>query len=358
MSGASLSDFVTLILVGGVLVASAFLGEGTFLRRALAVLAVMLCTTVLVCGLLRAVPGDAVENILGEQAPRESRVALARELGFVDAAGNPRGAVAQIGGFVRGAGSALVLAVTPASWEPALSTWLPPEPRSFRTREPVRRVVLARLPATALLGGAAILIAIVLGLGLGAVAAWQRGKWLGSVAEGIVLVGAAVPRFWLAPLLILVFSLRLRVLPPSGSDEGLRSLVLPALSLGTALAALLARMMRGSLLDVLTAPHVRTARAKGLHEAAVVTRHGLRLALAPVVTVLGLQVGGVLAGAVVTEKIFAWPGMGLLLLESVRRLDVPVMQGVVLVTALTTALATLAAEAVVRILDPRLRRMS
>lgn len=348
-------DVVTVAFAIAVLVSSALLGDDSMARRALAVVAVMLGTTMLVALLLRAVPGDPVESILGEQASNESRTALARELGLVDDDGHPLGAVAQTGRFIRGTGSALVLALAPAPWEPALAALLAPEPRSFRTREPVRSVVLARLPNTLLLAGAAMLIAVLTGVGLGALAAWRRGRALGTLAEAFALFGVAMPRFWLAPLLILVFSLKLRLVPPSGAGEGLLSLVLPAITLGTALAALLARMTRASLLEVIHADFVRTARAKGLSEPIVIGRHALRTALLPVVTVVGLQVGGLLAGAVVTEKVFGWPGIGLLMLESIRKLDVPVVQGVVLVVAMGTALATLATEALLRVLDPRMR---
>jgi peptide/nickel transport system permease protein len=343
-------DVVTLALAVGVIVASALLGDGTLARRALAVVAVMLGTTMLVALLLRAIPGDPVESILGEQASPEARAALSQELGL------DRGVVEQTAQFVRGSASSLVLALTPTSWQPALAPHLADEPRSFRTREPVRTVVLARLPKTLLLSGAALLLAIVIGVGLGTLAAWRRGRVIGGLAEAFALVGVAMPRFWLAPLLILVFALHLRVVPPSGADEGLRSLILPAISLGTALAALLARMTRSSLLDVLHADYVRTARSKGLRERDVVTKHALRTALLPVITVVGLQMGGLLAGAVITEKVFAWPGVGLLMLDSIKKLDVPVVQGVVLVVAMGTALATLLAEALVRVLDPRYAR--
>ncbi len=348
-------DVVTIAVVAGVITASAFAGDRTLPRRALAVLAVMLGTMVLVSALLRAVPGDPVESILGEQAPPESRAALARELGLVDGDGEPVGLVAQVGGFVRGAASSFVLAVTPPGWRDGVGAHLAPEPRSFRTRRPVREVIAARLGNTVKLAAAALVVALACGIGLGTLAAWRRGRVIGSLAEAFALAGVAVPRFWLAPLLILVFSLKLRLVPPSGADEGLRSLVLPALSLGTAMAALLARMTRSSLLETLSADHVRTARAKGLSEAAVVGKHALRSAMVPVVTVIGLQMGGLLAGAVITEKVFAWPGIGLLMIESIHKLDVPVVQGVVLVTACGTAVATLAADAAVRLLDPRLR---
>lgn len=348
-------DVVTMSAALGVIVLSALLGDASMARRALSLLAVVLGTTMLVSLLLRAVPGDPIDNILGEQASNESRQALARELGLIDEDGQPLGVMAQTARFVRGAGSALALALAPPSWERSLAPHLAPEPRSFRTREPVRSVVLARLPKTLLLTGSALLIAIVTGVGLGVLAAWRQGQVLGNLAEAIALFAIAMPRFWLAPLLIILFSLWLRLVPPSGASEGLLSLVLPAFTLGTGLAALLARMTRGSLLDVKHADFVRTARAKGLSEPVVIGKHALRTALLPVVTLIGLQVGGLLAGAVVTEKVFAWPGIGLLMLESIRRLDVPVVQGVVLVVATGTTLATLVAEALVHILDPRER---
>jgi peptide/nickel transport system permease protein len=348
-------DIVTIAVAGAIMVASALLGDASFVRRAFAVVAVMLGTTLLVALLLRAVPGDPVDSILGDQASDASRAALAHELGLVDDKGRALGALASSARFVRGSGSALVLALVPTSWAPHIAPHLAPEPRSFRTREPVRTVVLARLPKTLALAGAAMLIAIVLGTGLGALAAWRRGRVIGTLAEAFALFGVAMPRFWLAPLLILVFSLQLRLVPPSGAEHGLASLVLPAITLGTALAALLARMTRSSLLDVIHADFVRTARAKGLSEPHVLGKHALRTALLPVVTLIGLQAGGLLAGAVVTEKVFAWPGVGLLMLESIRKLDVPVVQGIVLVVALGTASATLAAEAIVRVLDPRMR---
>ncbi|MBI1944332.1 MAG: ABC transporter permease [Deltaproteobacteria bacterium] len=351
-----LLDLLTLAAVALVLAASAWLGHHTAPRRALAVLATALGAMVVVSGLLRVVPGDPAAVILGEQAPAETRQALAFELGLVDEQGAPLGLVPQLGRFVRGAGAAVVLAAAPASTEETLASWLPDEPRSYRTREPVRTVIARRLGPTALLAGSAMLIAVIAGLGLGAAAAVWRGRRVGALAEGLSLLGAAVPRFWLGPLLILVFALALRWLPPSGADAGWRSLVLPAISLGAALAALLARTTRSALLEVLGEDYIRTARAKGLPPSAVVTRHALRAAAVPIVTVIGLQVGGLLAGAIVTEKVFAWPGMGTLLLESIRRLDVPVVQGVVLVTAVGAALATLGVEEAVRVLDPRLRR--
>ncbi|MCC7072680.1 MAG: ABC transporter permease [Deltaproteobacteria bacterium] len=338
------------------MVAAAALGHSSAPRRVLAVLATALGATVLVSGLVRAVPGDPATIILGEQASTDARLALSRELGLVDESGAPLGLVPQLGRFVRGAGAALLLAAAPAALEERLAPRLSPEPRSFRTREPVRTVIARRLGATLALAGAAMLLAIAAGVSLGAIAAVRRGQALGLLAEGASLLGAAVPRFWLGPLLILVFALGLRWLPPSGADLGVRSLVLPAISLGTALAAVLARTTRSALLEVLGDDFIRTARAKGLPPGAVLTRHAARAAAVPIITMIGLQLGGLLAGAIVTEKVFAWPGMGTLLLESIRRLDVPVVQGVVLLTAVGAAVATLGVEELTRLVDPRLRR--
>jgi peptide/nickel transport system permease protein len=352
----SFADTLTLGAMLAVFLASAWLGASTLPRRALAVVAVMLGAVALTTLLLRVVPGDPVVALLGEDAPEEARRTLAQDLELEDEHGRRASALAQTARALRGAGSALVLALAPASLEPALAAALPAEPRSFRTREPVRTVIGARLPATLALAGAAMLVALVLGVGLGVLAAARRGRVLGALAEAFSLAGAALPRFVIGPLLILAFAIGLRWLPPSGADDGARSLVLPALSLGTALAALLARMTRASLLEALSQDFVRTARAKGASPSRAVAGHALRSALIPVVTVLGLQLGGLLAGAVITEKIFVWPGVGLLLLESIRRLDVPVVQGVVLVVALGTALSTLLVDALVTVLDPRLRR--
>lgn len=352
----SVVDVMTWVAVAAVFVASALVGSRTLAHRALGVVAVMLGATVLVSALLRVVPGDPVVAILGEDAPEDVARTLARDLGLEDHTGKRVPLLAQTARFVRGVGTACILALAPEELGKTWAPRLPAEPRSFRTREPVRTVVLARLAPTLTLALAALGVALVFGVGLGVVAASARSRALAAFAEWFSLVGAALPRFVVAPLLILVFAISLRLLPPSGADDGARSVILPAVSLGTALAALLARMTRASLAEVLSLEFVRTARAKGASEAAAVVRHALRAGLIPVVTVLGMQVGGLLAGAVVTEKIFVWPGIGLLLLESIRRLDVPVVQGVVLLVALASALATLAVDAVVTVLDPRVRR--
>jgi peptide/nickel transport system permease protein len=349
-------DALTVLACLGVIVASAFAGADTLARKALAVAAVVAGATLLVAVVVRLVPGDPVANVLGEQAPESARQALAKELGLVDAAGAPLSSVAQTGRFVRGAAtSALVVAVAPVSADAAafIAQHGADEPRSYRTRETVREVIGRRLPATLALALAAVLVSLVLGVGLGALAATRSRA--APLAHALVLAATAVPRIFLGPLLLVVFALQLRVFPISGNDAPL-AIVLPALTLGSALAALVARLLRTTLTEALAEPAVRTARAKGVAPAAIVVRHALRAALLPIVTLVGMQLGGLLAGAVVTEKIFAWPGVGLLLVESVRKLDVPVVQGIVVVVAAGAALSTLASEAVVVLLDPRLRR--
>ena len=167
------------------------------------------------------------------------------------------------------------------------------------------------------------------------------------------LLGVSIPNFWLGPMLILVFSLWLGWTPVSGR-EGLDSLVLPALTLGTSLAAVLARMVRSSLLEVLEEDFMRTARAKGLDENTVVWRHGLRNALLPVVTLVGLQLGALLGGAVITETVFSWPGIGLLLVDAIQARDYPLVQGCVLTISTTYVLVNLGTDLVYGVIDPRI----
>lgn len=355
MTGASALDALLMLLALGSVLLSARLGQEGFSRRSLSVIAVLFGATLIVSGMLRLVPGDPIENILGDQAPQDARDALARDLGLVDENGEEIGFVAQYGRFLRGVFASAALTVTPEAWEEGARAVLPDELSSYRTRRPVRELIGARLPYTVWLALAGMLLALLLGPALGVLAAWKKGSAVDGAAMLFALLGVAVPRFWLGPLLLLTFAIGLRWLPVSGADDGFASVVLPALSLGTALAAVLARLTRASLLEVLAEDYVRTARAKGLEERVVVFKHALRNALIPVITIVGLQFGALLAGAVVTEKVFTWPGIGLLLLESIRKLDVPVVQGTVLLIAFTYVMVNLLADLTYRVVDPRLR---
>jgi peptide/nickel transport system permease protein len=226
--------------------------------------------------------------------------------------------------------------------------------RSFFYRKPVLAVIGAALPATTLLAAAALAVALLIALPVGILAAVRRNRLTDRLALVGSLVGVSMPNFWLGPLLIILFSFRLGWLPVSGR-EGAASLVLPALTLGTALAAILVRMTRASMLDVLGEDYLRTARAKGVGERTVIARHALRNALLPVVTIVGLQFGALLSGAVITENVFAWPGVGTLLIQAITARDYPLVQGCVLVISLCYVAVNFLTDVLYSIIDPRVR---
>jgi len=285
------------------------------------------CTLVFL--LLHLVPGDPVDAMLGESARPADRAALRASLGL------DQPLLEQYTRYLVGL-ARLDLG------------------QSFQDQRPVSAVLAERLPATLQLAAAALLLALVLAIPLGVLAAKHRGGPIDGAAMGFSMLGISLPNFWLGPLLILVFSLWLGWTPVSGND-GAVSLVLPAITLGTGLAAVLARMVRASVLEVLGEDYIRTARAKGLSEAAVLRRHALRNAWLPVLTLVGLQLGGVLGGAVITETVFAWPGVGSLLVESIQSRDYPVVQGcVLLISVLYVLVNALTDLAYVRV-DPRIR---
>lgn len=227
--------------------------------------------------------------------------------------------------------------------------------RSLIDHRPALEVVLQRLPATVELALAAMLIAVVVGVPVGVVSAVRRGALLDRLAMLGALTGQSMATFWVGILLILVFAVRLRWFPVSGRDS-FQHLVLPALTLSLYMMPVLARMTRSSMLEVWQQDFVRTARAKGLREGAVIVRHSLRAALIPVVTVLGLQFGGALAGAIVTESVFAWPGVGTFVLDAIYKRDYPVVQAAVLVVALVYMLTNLLVDLLYVVLDPRIRQ--
>lgn len=234
--------------------------------------------------------------------------------------------------------------------------------KSLRTGRPVGPELARRFPVTIQLALMGLLAAVAIGIPIGILAALHRGRLADYLATGFVLLGLSVPSFWLAILLILLFALRLGWLPPAGyispgenPTENLRHMILPALSLGLILAAASTRIVRSSLLEVLGRHYVRTARAKGLWESAVVLRHALRNALIPVVTVIGLQFGTLLGGTVIIEQIFSLPGIGRYALEGINLRDYPVIQGAVLAIALSFALVNLFVDLCYGFLDPRIR---
>lgn len=226
--------------------------------------------------------------------------------------------------------------------------------RSVRSNRPVASEIVLRFPHTVRLAIAALALAVSIGVATGVISAVRRHSLFDHAAVVTVLVGLSIPSFWLGLMLMIVFALRLEWLPVAGY-EGWQYLILPAVTLAAAPAAVLARLTRSSMLEVLTQDYVRTARAKGLHHATVVVKHALKNGLIPVVTVLGLQFGYLLGGAVITESVFAWPGVGRLVVDAILARDFPVVQGTVLVIALGFVIVNLAVDLTYAYLDPRIR---
>ncbi|HYB96663.1 MAG TPA: nickel ABC transporter permease [Vicinamibacterales bacterium] len=302
---------------------------GYFLRRVLLAIPVLLGVATLVFSLIHLVPGDPAQAMLGEGAAPNDVDQLRRSLGL------DRPLLEQYGEFLGNAISG------------DLGT-------SFRTGQPVTAMIAERVPATAELAIAAMLVAIVLALPLGVIAAVKRGTAADYGAMTFALAGVSIPNFWLGPLLAIVFAVELGWLPVSGRGT-LAHLVLPAFSLGLALAAILARMTRASLLDELNELYVRAARARGVSRVASITSHALRNSLIPLTTIIALQFGAVLTGAVITETIFAWPGIGRLLIQSIGFRDYPMVQGCILLIAVTYVGVNLVTDLLYGVLDPRIR---
>lgn len=227
--------------------------------------------------------------------------------------------------------------------------------RSFRTDRPVVNLILERYPATIELALAALLIAVAIAIPLGVVAGKNRGTWIDNFASVVALVGISLPSFVIGPMLVYIFAVKLGWLAPSGRFDW-SDIILPSFTLGAALSAILTRMVRSSVIEELGEDYVRTARAKGLSETKVVYKHVLKNGLIPVVTILGLQLGVLLAGAIITEKIFGWPGIGLLLVDDgIAKRDYRLVQGCVLVISVTYIIANTLTDVVYRWLDPRIR---
>ena len=298
-------------------------------RRLVLAIPVLLGVATLVFSLIHLIPGDPVQAMLGDAASPESVIELRTRLGL------NRPLHVQYAAFLMGVARG-DLGV------------------SLRTNERVSSAIAARLPATVELALAAMLVAVVIAIPTGIVAAVWSGTGVDHAATTLAMVGLSMPTFWLGPLLGLVFSVELGWLPVSGRGT-VAHLVLPAITLGLPLAAVLARMTRASLMDELGEIYVTAARARGLSETRILLRHAFRNSLIPIVTVLGLQVGGVLTGAVITETIFAWPGVGRLLIQSIGFRDYPLVQGCILLIAVTYVSVNLLTDMAYALLDPRIR---
>jgi peptide/nickel transport system permease protein len=226
---------------------------------------------------------------------------------------------------------------------------------SFRGGEPVLELIARNLPYTIQLAAASLGVAMLLGFALGVIAGVKRGTWIDSLTMTIAAAGVSIPSFWLGIMLLVIFAVHLNLVPAVGRASDLQSLILPAVALGFAASAFIARLVRSSLVETLQQDYVRTARAKGLRETGVVVGHALKNALIPVVTVVGLQFGNLLGGTVVIETVFARPGIGHIVVNGILERDFPVVQGVVLVSALTYVFANFLVDLTYTWIDPRIR---
>jgi peptide/nickel transport system permease protein len=299
------------------------------MRRLLALVPVAIGVATLTFAILHLVPGDPVIAMLGETAAPADIVGMRRQLGL------DRPLLAQYATYLGG------LAVGDLG-------------ESISYRKPVARLIAERFPATIELAAAGMLVAILLAFPLGIIAGSNPGGAGDLSAMGFAIVGISVPHIYLGPLLMILFSLDLRWLPLTGRG-GIAHLVLPAITLGTALAAILARMLRQSLIRVRESDYMRTALSKGLSARAALFRHGLKNALTSVVTIIGLQMGALLSGTLITEIIFSWPGIGRLLITAIGARDYPVVEGCVLTFAMTYVVVNMATDLVYAMVDPRVR---
>lgn len=299
------------------------------IQRILLTVCVTWIVVSLVFGLIHLVPGDPIEQMLGEGASVSEVNRIRQELGL------DRPLLEQyfsyMSGLLRGD-----LGV------------------SFRNREPVITSIAQRYPATIELAVAAIFFSLLIAVPLGVIAAVRRGRVTDRSIGLFTLFGVSLPNFTLGPLLILFFSIYLGWLPVSGRED-LVHLILPAITMGSGMAAITTRMVRSSMLEEIEQDYVRTARAKGLSEKTVLFRHALRNGLTPILTVMGLQFGNLLAGAIITEVIFSWPGLGQLTIQAINARDYPLVQGCILTIALTYVMVNFMTDIVYSLVDPRIR---
>ena len=301
----------------------------SLLRHFLSFITVIFGVLLLTFLLIHLVPGDPVEVMLGESASVADRDQLRAELGL------NQPLIQQFGRYLN--------KLSHGDFG-----------HSIHTKQPIIDMLKTRYPATLKLAILSLLIGLSIGIPLGIYAALKANHWQDFVVTIVSVRLSAMPAFWLGPMLMLVFAVWLGWLPVSGMDSN-TSIILPAITLGFGLSAILTRMTRTSLLEVLNDDYIRTARAKGLSERTVVVRHALRAALLPIITIVGLQMGSLLAGTVITETVFSWDGIGRLLVESIEKRDYPVTQACVLVVALSYVMVNLATDVLYRFADPRVK---
>ena len=300
------------------------------LQRLFSAALVIFSVTLVVFFLIHLIPGDPVDVMLGETATVADRQAMRASLGL------DQPLTVQLLAYLQG-----LLQLDFG--------------QSLHSKEAISSILAQRLPATAWLALSAMFIAMLLAIPLGIFSAVYRGTWIDRTAMLVSLAGLSIPNFLLGPLLVLVFSIALGLLPVSGNDS-LLHLILPSITLGLSMAAVLARMVRSSLLETLGEDFIRTAHAKGMHPRDVIWKHAMRNAWLPVITVIGAQVGALLGGAVVTETVFDWPGLGSLMIESIQKRDYPIVQACVLIISVIYVAVNALTDVCYGLLDPRIRK--
>lgn len=299
------------------------------LRRILLLIPVIIGVTFIVYTIMYLTPGSPAQIILGEQAPEDQVAALEEEMGLNDPF------IVQYGRFL---GNAVQGDFG----------------RSYQNNRPVFREVMQRFPSTLKLTFASTIIAVVIGVPIGILSATKQYSVMDSVTMLLALLGVSMPVFWLGLLLILLFSVKLKWLPSAGSGTW-KHIILPAVSLGAGMMATVTRMTRSSMLEVIRQDYIRTARAKGVSERVVINKHALKNALIPIITVVGLQFGSLLGGAVITETVFSWPGVGRLMIDGIRMKDTPVVLACVIFMAVTFSIINLIVDILYAFVDPRIR---
>ncbi len=300
-------------------------------KRLLWLIPVILCATLIVFLLMSMAQGDPARTLLGAEVPQETVDALREEMGLNDPL------LVQYGRYMLGV------------CRGDLGT-------SYKSGGSCSEEILARFPNTAKLAVAALLLTIIIALPLGVMAAIKQNTFFDGFCMVISMLGMSMPIFWLGLLLMLLFSLKLDWFPVSGAD-GFSAIVLPAVSLAFQSMASVARTTRSSMLEVVRQDYIRTARAKGLPERTVIVRHAVRNGLVPTVTVIGIQLGHLLGGSVLVETVFAWPGIGRLMIQSIQSRDIPMVEGCIILFALIYALVNLLVDLIYAAVDPRMRTL-
>lgn len=300
------------------------------LKRLVMLIPVIIGVSFLVFFIMAMAPGDTARTILGEDAPIEAVEALREELGLNDPI--PVRYLNYMKDLLRGDLG-----------------------ESYKSGRPVFEEIMSRFPATLELTFWGMLLAVGLSLPIGIISATRQYSFMDNASMIFALVATAIPNFWLGLMLIIVFALNLRILPSGGNNAGAASLILPVITLATACMANIARTTRSSMLEVIRADYIRTAKAKGVSKNKVINKHALKNALIPVITVIGLQFGQLLGGSVLTETVFAWPGVGTYLVNSIKAKDTPAVLGCVIIFSICFSIVNLAVDLLYAFIDPRIK---